>query len=279
MKITPCHARNLLATSLLLLCAACGGQPPQEDAQTLEIVQSGNFFMGTQPIYGHLVNKKDGSWVFTTIAAVDEPTDTSYLVRLNDLTPAFDIRIAECTPQIYPATHRCNPASPFRDEDSGVLDKIINGTVALGTAGKITDISYAYETTFDETAFNQAVDEALVNTGLDRRRMISLLATHADELREARAELQLANEQMQTLHASSDDLVVEILPTIGGRILCRAACHGKPRDRGFQSGIQGALGPEARFRPCARQPTARTVPCRGQTCRSGTASSGVQLKT
>jgi hypothetical protein len=216
MKITPCHARNLLAASLLLLCAACGGQPPQEDAQTVEVVQSGNFFMGTQPIYGHLVNKKDGSWVFTTIAAVDEPTDTSYLVRLNDLTPAFDIRIAECTPQIYPATHRCNPASPFRDEDSGVMDKIINGTVALGTAGKITDISYAYETTFDETAFNQAVDEALVNTGLDRRRMISLLATHNDELREARAELQIANEQMQTLHASSEDLVVEILPTIGG---------------------------------------------------------------
>jgi hypothetical protein len=134
----------LLATSLLLLCAACGGQQPQEDARTLETVQSGNFFMGTQAIYGHLVNNKDGSWVFTTIAASDEPTDTTYLVRLNDLTPAFDIRVAECTPQVYPGTHRCNPASPFRDEDTGVLDKIINGTIALGTAGKITDISYAY---------------------------------------------------------------------------------------------------------------------------------------
>ena len=216
MKITPCHARNLLATSLLSLCAACGGQQPQEDAPTLETVQSGNFFMGTQAIYGHLVNNKDGSWVFTTIAALDEPTDTTYLVRLNDLAPAFDIRVAECTPQVYPGSHRCNPASPFRDEDTGVLDKIINGSIALGTAGKITDISYAYETTFNETAFNRAVDEALVNTGLDRRRMISLLATHADELREARAELQDANERMQTLRASSDDLVVEILPTIGG---------------------------------------------------------------
>ena len=199
-----------------MLCAACGGQQPQEDARTLETVQSGNFFVGTQAIYGHLVNNKDGSWAFTTITALDDPTDTAYLVRLNDLTPAFDIRVAECTPQVYPESHRCNPASPFRDEDSGVLDKIINGTIALGTAGKITDISYAYETTFDETAFNQAVDEALVNTGLDRHRMISLLATHADEIREARAELQVANERMQALRASSDDLVVEIHPTIGG---------------------------------------------------------------
>jgi len=199
-----------------MLCAACGGQPPQEDAPTPETVQSGNFFMGTQAIYGHLVNNKDGSWVFTTITALDDPTDTAYLVRLNDLTPAFDIRVAECAPQVYPGSHRCNPASPFRDEDSGVLDKIINGTIALGTAGKITDISYAYETTFDETAFNQAVDEALVNSGLDRRRMISLLTTYADELREARAELQVANERMQALRARSDDLVVEVHPTIGG---------------------------------------------------------------
>jgi len=216
MKITLSNARNLLATSLLMLCAACGGQQPQEDARTIETVQSGNFFMGTQAIYGHLVNNKDGSWVFTTITASDEPTDTTYLVRLNDLTPAFDTRVAECTPQVYPVSHRCNPASPFRDEETGVLDKIINGSVALGTAGKITDISYAYETTFNETAFNRAVDEALVNTGLDQRRMISLLATHDDELQEARAELQVANERMQTLRASSDDLVVEILPTIGG---------------------------------------------------------------
>ena len=154
--------------------------------------------------------------MFTTITALDDPTDTAYLVRLNDLTPAFDIRVAECAPQVYPGSHRCNPASPFRDEDSGVLDKIINGTIALGTAGKITDISYAYETTFDETAFNQAVDEALVNSGLDRRRMISLLTTYADELREARAELQVANERMQALRARSDDLVVEVHPTIGG---------------------------------------------------------------
>lgn len=172
--------------------------------------------MGTEAIYGHLVNSKDGSWVFTTVTASDEPTEASYLVRLNDLTPAFDIRIAECTPQIYPETHRCNPASPFRDEDSGVLDKIINGSIALGTAGKITDISYAYETTFDETAFNQAVDEALVNTGLDRRRMFSQLATYTDELREARLELQAANERMQMMRTGSDNLVVEVVPTIGG---------------------------------------------------------------
>jgi hypothetical protein len=114
-------------------------------------------------------------------------------VRLNDLTPAFDTRAAECTPQVYPASHRCSPLHPFRDKATGMLDKIINGSIAVGTAGKVTEISQTYETTFDESAFNQAVDEALVNSGLDaeRRQLISLLDAYQDESEAARAELRV----------------------------------------------------------------------------------------
>ena len=216
MKIGPRRARSLLAASLLTVLAACGGQPPLENLYTEEPAQAGNFFLGASPVYAHLINMKDGSWVFRTITASDEPPDSAYLVRLNDLTPAFDTRVAECTPQLYPEAHRCNPANPFRDEDSGILDKLINGTIAVGTGGKITDITYAYETTFDETAFNRVVDEALANSALDRRRFLSLLATYDDELREARADLQAANEQMLATRTSSNFVELEIQPTIRG---------------------------------------------------------------
>ena len=216
MQIRTRHARNLLAAGLLALCAACGGQAPKAEPRTADIAQAGNFFMGNDPVYAHLVHNRDGSWVFGTITDIDETPDTAYLVRLNDLSPAFDTRVAECTPQIYPETHRCNPASPFRDEDSGVLDKIINGTIAVGTAGKITDITYSYETTFDETAFNRAVDEAMANSGLDRRRLISLLAAYDDELREARIELQAAGEQASAMKAESGRVALEVQPTVGG---------------------------------------------------------------
>ena len=99
--------------------------------------------MGTQAIYALLVSNKDGSWVFKTISASDELPDSAYLVRLNDLTPAFDTRVAECSPQVYTDLHRCNPVNPFRNEDSGVLDKIINGSIAVGTAGKLRTTAMA----------------------------------------------------------------------------------------------------------------------------------------
>jgi hypothetical protein len=216
MKIRFCHLQYALAAGLLLLVAACGGQPPKNGQAAAEGVPSANFFMGTRPVYAHLVNNKDGSWVFRTITESDEPSDSAYIVRLNDLTPAFDTRVAECTPQVYPEVHRCNPSNPFRDEDSGVLDKIINGSIAVGTAGKITDITYAYETTFDHSDFNRAVDEALLNTGLDRHRLISLLETYDEELGSGRAALEAANERLQATQAAPQRLQLEILPTVSG---------------------------------------------------------------
>lgn len=222
MKTGNSHLRNALALSLVVLCAACGGQASKDGpraAETIETgqsIDSGNFFVGAQPIYAQLVNNKDGSWAFKTITASDMPADSGYLVRLNDLTAAFDTRIAECTPQVYPESHRCNPMNPFRDEDSGILDKIINGTIAVGTGGQITDVTYRYETTFDETAFNQAVDEALLNTDLDQRRLISLLSSYDAKIDNARLEIQSANERMQMLRTASSQPEIKIRPTIGG---------------------------------------------------------------
>ena len=219
MKTVTSHREKALALSLLVLCSACGGQGPKEDPQateTVEITESGNYFAGAQPIYADLHSNKDGSWVFQTVTASDEPSDSGYLVRLNDLTAAFDTRVAECTPQVYPETHRCNPLNPFRDEDSGVLDKIINSTVAVGTGGKVTDISYRYETTFNEAAFNKAVDEALLNTDLNHRRLISLLATYDAEVNNARLEIQNANERMQTVRAAPNQPELDVQPTIDG---------------------------------------------------------------
>ena len=186
--------------------------------QATDTLPTGNFFIGTRPVYAHLVNERGGSWVFTTVTASDALVDSGYLVRLNDLTPAFDTRAAECTPQVYPAEHRCSPLHPFRDKDTGMLDKIINGSIAVGTAGKVTDISQTYETTFDETAFNQAVDEALINSGLDnqRRQLISLLDAYEQESASARIELSDMTQQLSATRSSTNRLELDIQPSIDG---------------------------------------------------------------
>jgi hypothetical protein len=179
---------------------------------------AGGFYVGDRPLYAHLVNERGGSWVFTTITASDAPADSGYLVRLNDLTPAFDTRTAECTPQVYPAAHRCSPVHPFRDKDTGMLDKIINGSIAVGTAGKVTDISQTYETTFDESAFNQAVDEALINSGLDvqRRRLISILDTYQREAANAQANLSQMTQQLSATRDSTNIVELDVRPSIDG---------------------------------------------------------------
>ncbi len=203
---------------LFVLCAACGSNPQQQAVLSPEAAPSGDFFVGARPVYAHLVNERGGSWVFTTITASDVSTDSGYLVRLNDLAPAFDIRTVECTPQVYPASHRCSPLHPFRDKDTGMLDKIINGSIAVGTAGKVTDISQTYETAFDEAAFNRAVDEALLNSGLDtqRRRLIALLDTYEQEAANARAELTDMTQQLAATRSGANRVELDVQPGIEG---------------------------------------------------------------
>ena len=212
------RARHAIPVCLSLLCVACGGSPPREAVRAVDSTPASNYFVGTQPVYVHLVNERGGSWVFTTVTDSDSSLETGFLVRLNDLTPAFDIRVAECVPQVYPDTHRCSPSHPFRDKDTGMIDKIINGGIAVGTAGKVTDLSQTYETAFDEAAFNRAVDEALLNTGLDgnRRRLITLVDKYAAEVREARASLSEMTQHASETRSSVNRVELDIQPSING---------------------------------------------------------------
>ena len=212
------RARTASAACLVVLSAACSSTPQQQPVQATDESPAGSFFVGSRPVYAHLVNERGGSWVFTTVTSSDAYVDSGYLVRLNDLTPAFDTRAAECTPQVYPASHRCSPVHPFRDKDTGMLDKIINGSIAVGTAGKVTDISHTYETTFDESAFNQAVDEALVNSGLDteRRRLISLLDAHEQEAASARDELSNMTRALSDSRSVNNRVELDIQPSVDG---------------------------------------------------------------
>lgn len=212
------RARTASAVCLIVLGAACSSGPQQESLPSADATAQGGYFVGARPVYAHLVNERGGSWVFTTVTASDAPVDSGFLVRLNDLAPAFDTRAAECTPQVYPALHRCSPMHPFRDKDSGMLDKIINSSIAVGTAGKVTDISQTYETTFDESAFNQAVDEALINSGLDnqRRRLISLLDAFDEEATSAGAELSTMTRQLSATRQDANRVELDIRPVIDG---------------------------------------------------------------
>lgn len=218
MNLPPYLARAAVPFLVSLVCAACGGNPARETSQSAEAAAVGNYFAGTRPIYATLVSERGGSWVFGNVTDSDASPDKGFLVRLNDLTPAFDTRLAECFPQIYPELHRCSPLHPFRDEDAGVLNKIINGSIAVGTAGKITDITQSYETTFDEAAFNRAVDEALLNTGLDtgRRPLIALIENHDRQLEEARNVLSEQSREISKARAATARLPLEIQPRIKG---------------------------------------------------------------
>ena len=214
--------RNLMRGSVLVLlsvlCAACGSNPPQESVVPLATDPAGGGSLGSSPVYANLVRERAGSWVFTTVAESESDFEKGYAVRLNDLSPAFDTRVAECMPQVYPEGHRCSPTHPFRDKDSGVLDKIINGSIAVGTAGKVTNIKQTYETAFNEAEFNRAVDEGLVNTGLDvdRRQLIALVEKYDAEVSAARQELSDLTMQMSDTRNRTDRVELEVQPTMSG---------------------------------------------------------------
>ena len=129
-----------------------------------------------KPVYAVLDRDGGGSWIFKTLSSSSELPQQGYLVQLAELAPAFDTHIAECEPQTYPRSHKCNPLHEFRDKHVGIVKKVITSGIAAGTAGKISGIGHTYTTEFDEPLFNKAVDEALTNTGLgDQREQFLLL--------------------------------------------------------------------------------------------------------
>jgi hypothetical protein len=129
-----------------------------------------NLFLGTEPVYAVLKARSDGQWTFTQVSRSNNEPEEGYLVRLNDLSPAFDIRRAECEPRPYRENDRCNPLNPFRKRDMGVVGKIVETGISAGTGGKISGMNRSYATEFDHLAFNAAVDQALLLTGLDDNR-------------------------------------------------------------------------------------------------------------
>lgn len=183
-----------------------------------EPVAAGNYFIGQEPVYAYLDSGSGGSWVFTTVTESDLEPSSGYLVRLNDLAPAFDTRLAECEPQAYPVNHRCSLTHPFRTKEVGVINKIISGGIAAGTAGKVTDISRNYKTSFDEATFNQAVDEALVNTGLDaeRRQFLTTLDDYAALATVARQELEALAGRTNSAYRDVGAIPITVQPNLQG---------------------------------------------------------------
>lgn len=218
MKSESWRQRTAGILAPVVLLAACGGTPQNDEVPVADSIAPGDYFVGTQNVYAQLELGSGGSWVFTKVSKSDMPPAKGYLVRLNDLTPVFDIRVAECTPQNYPTNHKCNPTHPFREKDVGVMRKIINGGIAAGTAGKVTDVSRTYETTFDEAKFNQAVDEALVNTGLNENRhdFINALETYSALLADSRAKLADLERKAKAEYADVGSIQLEIQPKLSG---------------------------------------------------------------
>src|SRR5690606_6123938 len=96
-----------LASSLALLNGCASNEPE------VRAVQHENIYLGKDPVYAALVERGDGEWTFSTVTSDNSEPREGYLVRLNDLNPAFDIRRAECEPRPYRETDRCNPLNPF----------------------------------------------------------------------------------------------------------------------------------------------------------------------
>ncbi len=185
-----CRLNILLATVAgAVLLTACSSQPPPTP-----VVEHENVFVGVDPVYAVLQSRGDGQWTFTQVSEVNHDPESGYLVRLNDLSPAFDIRPAECEPRAYRESDRCNPLNPFREQNLGVVGKIVDTGISAGTGGKISGVSRSYSTDFDHLAFNAAVDQALLLTGLDDNR-IALL----NGIGRIDAKLAQQKEQIETL--------------------------------------------------------------------------------
>lgn len=212
----PQCTRSIFACCYLVALVGCGGTPQTDVALQSEPAE--NYYIGDRAVYALLQEGSGGSWILGTVDTSDSPPEHGYLIRVNDLTPAFDRRVAECEPQAYPTNHKCNPTQPFREKQVSVMGKIISGGIAAGTAGKVKDISRTYKTSFDEAAFNQAVDEALINTGLgdQRRDFLAALERYDTLLQSGRTDLTELREGALSRYQNTADLTLAIRPTVTG---------------------------------------------------------------
>lgn len=218
MKLFIQRVRLALPTTIFVTVAACSSAPDTYTPAEVADETPTNFYLGSSDVFAHLASGSGGSWQFTKITASNLEPETGYLVRLNDLAPAFDTRVAECTPQAYTSSHKCNPTHPFRNKEVGVIKKIISGGIAAGTAGKVGDMSTNYRTSFDEARFNQAVDEALINSGLDGKRtdLFDVLDEYASTAAASRSELDAMLRSATATYHDTGAVALDIEPTITG---------------------------------------------------------------
>lgn len=196
-------AARVRATATLCAAAAltaCAGSETTDAEASQD-----NVYLGDEPVYAVLERRGDGQWTLGRVLGDNAAPGDGFLLRLNDLAPAFDTRPAECEPRPYAENDRCNPLNPFREKDMGVVGKIVDTGIAAGTGGKISSVSRSYTTTFDELTFNAAVDEALLLTGLDRSRPDLLEGLRQLERRIADQNAEIADVATRTIRAYERD--------------------------------------------------------------------------
>ena len=209
--------RSKAASTLAFVTAitACAGDPPLPPvALSSTEADTSHYSVGERAVFADLRQDKNGSWLLGKLSTDELSSAEAYRIRLNDLSPAFDTRVAQCAPQAYPSAHKCSPSHPFRDRKVGVVGKLISGGIAAGTAGKVTDISRTYETEFDIAEFNKAVDEALVNAGLSGKRETLLRLIDTFEARAAAAAEELTAVRSRSIDryrvAATGDNVIDL---------------------------------------------------------------------
>jgi hypothetical protein len=184
----------LAAVSGAALLAGCAsGEEP------VPVVEHENIFVGAETVYAVLQRRGDGQWTFAQVSDTNNDPENGFLVRLNDLSPAFDTRPAECEPRPYRENDRCNPLNPFRERNLGVVGKIVDTGISAGTGGKISGVSRSYSTEFDNLEFNAAVDQALLLTGLDDNRIALLEGLGRIDTLAAGHEREISNLKEQML--------------------------------------------------------------------------------
>lgn len=217
MTTLPQYRLSALFAMTVGLAALAGCASREPEARPVE---HENLYIGTDPVYAALVRRGDGQWTFSRVTSSDNDPDSSFLVRLNDLNPAFDIRRAECEPRPYRENDRCNPMNPFRSRDMGVVGKIVDTGISAGTGGKLSGMSRSYSTEFDTLAFNAAVDQALLLTGLDDNRMtlINGLAAIGEMAAVQEAEVEALRGQMLRQYELDKEQNIRIDTRVSGLI-------------------------------------------------------------